>query len=557
MEGERTGLIREIQYRGSLKSCNYACSYCPFAKRRAGREQLERDREALRRFVKSLEKLAGELAGKEKGGPEKSGGREVFNSGLGVLIVPYGEALIHGYYWQEMAALSRLAPVQAVGAQTNLSFRPEECLRLFSDSGGKVGKLCLWATFHPEMEQEEVFAEKCRFLLRKGVRLCAGAVGKPDCLPAIRRLRELLPGEMYLWINRMDGLGRPYTEEEIREFLKLDPWFLRELHRPKADPSLCRTRLFVEADGGIRRCNLSEPSGGNWYAGEAAGPFFLPPLPCKRKRCSCYLAASGRSDFPGRAWFGPFSQFRIPQNPKAWFFDVDGTLAEEGEEVGEEMAYRLQNLTGKIFLATSLPLSDARKRCRRIWELLDGGIFYAGALVAAGRGDGREEYVFPLSPKGCAASERWAKERGLSYRLYRHKGVPVKAVAFLPGKGRVGFDSLSAAQYPALPSGDPDKRPAQAEGGPAAGNLLDEGRLPGGVRCFEEAGCVQFVSEKADKRNGAALLCRLFGLKPEDCGAAGDSGEDAALLSFCGLGLSPGQLKEGLLALSFQPPAGQ
>lgn len=83
--------IREIQYRGSLKSCNYACSYCPLAKRPGSRRELEKDEAALRRLVLGLSERA-----------------SVFKEKLGILIAPYGEALIHSYYWKEMAALSRL-----------------------------------------------------------------------------------------------------------------------------------------------------------------------------------------------------------------------------------------------------------------------------------------------------------------------------------------------------------------------------------------------------------------------------------------------------------------
>jgi hypothetical protein len=44
-------LSLSILYRGPLSSCNYACGYCPFAKRRETAAELARDREALARFV--------------------------------------------------------------------------------------------------------------------------------------------------------------------------------------------------------------------------------------------------------------------------------------------------------------------------------------------------------------------------------------------------------------------------------------------------------------------------------------------------------------------------
>ena len=62
-----------ILYRGSLKSCNYYCSYCPFSKRKISQKELEKDKEQWDAFVMSLT---------EKGGA------------LGVralMVVPYGE----------------------------------------------------------------------------------------------------------------------------------------------------------------------------------------------------------------------------------------------------------------------------------------------------------------------------------------------------------------------------------------------------------------------------------------------------------------------------------
>ena len=45
-----------ILYRGSLDSCNYACTYCPFAKNDATREAHERDRREVERFVAHIER---------------------------------------------------------------------------------------------------------------------------------------------------------------------------------------------------------------------------------------------------------------------------------------------------------------------------------------------------------------------------------------------------------------------------------------------------------------------------------------------------------------------
>lgn len=101
-----------ILYRGSLKSCNYSCSYCPFAKHPSSAREMEKDRMDWMKFCKSLEERAEDL------------GR------FALMVVPYGEALIHPWYWEGLAFLSRLKQAEVVGVQTNFSF-----------SAGQAGKL--------------------------------------------------------------------------------------------------------------------------------------------------------------------------------------------------------------------------------------------------------------------------------------------------------------------------------------------------------------------------------------------------------------------------------
>lgn len=498
--------IREIQYRGSLKSCNYACSYCPFAKRPGSRRELEKDEAALRRLVSGLSEHSSAFEGK-----------------LGILIVPYGEALIHSYYWKEMAALSRLFFVEAVGAQTNLSFQQERCLELYEKEGGDIRKLRIWGTFHPEMEQPQVFAEKCRYLSARGVRLSVGAVGNPAAIADIRELAALLPEDIYLWINRMDGLGRPCTAEEKRAFLTLDPWFFREFHWPKADGSLCKSRLFLETDGKRGRCNLSAS-----LALKGEGISGQEEAVCQRKRCTCYLAASGRSDFLGRGVFGPYPQFRIPEPVKAWFFDVDGTLAEEGEAVTEETALWLRGLPGRKFLATSLPVEEAGKRCRRIWDCLDGGVFSSGACVMLkkkGKNAGEESSLSLQEDTGFFV-EQWAARKGVRSYLYRRKGRLLKAAARLPGQGN-REKSIKEQEKAAE-----ELRQALAEAG------IED------VRVFAEHGRIQAVNGNASKEAGAELLLSWINISFEECAAAGDSSEDAALLLKCRVALSGQEMRD-------------
>lgn len=211
-----------ILYRGSLKSCNYHCSYCPFSKRPISERELAKDREQWIFFVRTF----------------RERGREL---GMGALmVVPYGEALIHPWYWEGLAGLSALSWMDAAGAQTNLSFPVRESLDSFLKAGGKPEKLRLWATFHPEMTTVEEFTDKCRQLKEAGIVFSAGAVGVPENAKLLLELRKKLPEEIYLWVNRMDGLRRPYTETETEDFLTVDPYFLRELAVVGAEESRCR-----------------------------------------------------------------------------------------------------------------------------------------------------------------------------------------------------------------------------------------------------------------------------------------------------------------------------
>ena len=47
---EQAGVL-SLLYRGTLASCNYACSYCPFAKKQDSRAALARDAREVARFT--------------------------------------------------------------------------------------------------------------------------------------------------------------------------------------------------------------------------------------------------------------------------------------------------------------------------------------------------------------------------------------------------------------------------------------------------------------------------------------------------------------------------
>ncbi len=294
---KETEMKRQWYYRGSLKSCNYSCSYCPFSNQKGqhgnGRQngslssELQKDKTAFFHFTK-----------------EACGSEAIQGA---VQIIPYGEALIHPYYWEGLAKLSRSPFLDAVGAQSNFSFPIEKMLSHYKECGGELGKLRLWGTFHPEMVSVERFIQQCHMLTSLNILYCIGVVGVPGHIEVIHKLRRALPQSAYLWVNKMDGLGRAYTISEKEAFLKIDPYFGLELSHYKADLSLCSDNRFIEADGTMHRCNLDRQIIGNFYSRKL--PEKTPA--CNRKECSCYLSYCNRKDNALQP-FLPYPAFRIP-----------------------------------------------------------------------------------------------------------------------------------------------------------------------------------------------------------------------------------------------------
>src|SRR5437867_766247 len=92
-----------ILYRGPLSSCNYGCTYCPFAKHAESADELAADRKALERFVDWVAARGGDQ--------------------VGVLFTPWGEALIRRWYQEALIHLTHLPHVVKAAIQTNLSCR--------------------------------------------------------------------------------------------------------------------------------------------------------------------------------------------------------------------------------------------------------------------------------------------------------------------------------------------------------------------------------------------------------------------------------------------------
>lgn len=517
---------KQFFYRGYLTSCNYSCGYCPFSKRRMTEEQKKKDQEVLEQFVSQMEAETREHA---------------------LQIVPYGEALIHEYYWVAMGRLSCIPSEEYVGCQTNLSFPVDKMLSVYETSGGVKRKLRLWCTFHPTMTTVETFVMQCKQLEQHDVAFCVGAVGDPDEIVRIQKLREQLPEHVYVWINQMDGRRKSYTEEEIRRFQEIDPYFHLELKHYPADSSKCRKSVFQEADGSRYYCNLHAAQAGGRcrdlpvsQIGEkqaedidslqsaqssvdtlknASQGYPNANASCRRRECSCYLAYCNRTDIEELFFFEPYPAFRIPTYPQGIFLDIDGTLVEEGQRaLSDIMAEKIRWLAkkSKLYLATALPYPEAMGKCRKIADCLSGGVFADGGHILVwenveGKRQIKWEEVVPRCVDGSTLTALVGRSitAGVGCRSYQIRGVVYKQTLFskrkqgwLPGEAETLIRELEEA-------------------------VTDRER----IRIHREKNHIGILSAEADKKTGVEKICAREGIALEDGMAIGNEEEDLPMLS--------------------------
>jgi MoaA/NifB/PqqE/SkfB family radical SAM enzyme len=253
-----------ILYRGPLSSCNYACAYCPFAKRTETAAELRHDRECLARFVAWVR------------------GRD--RDAIGVLFTPWGEALVRPWYQDALGQLTRMPHVQKAAIQTNLS-----CKLDWIDDCDRT-RLALWCTFHPSETTRERFLAKCHELIARGVRFSAGVVGMKEHLAEIDALRRALPESVYLWVNAYKRDPDYYTPAMIADLAGIDPLFPINNQHHESRGESCRAGssvISVDGDGTVRRCHFVRELIGNVYA-----PDFeecLMERPCPNDTCGCHI----------------------------------------------------------------------------------------------------------------------------------------------------------------------------------------------------------------------------------------------------------------------------
>lgn len=266
-----------ILYRGSLSSCNYACSYCPFAKRANTRAELARDFRELERFVDWVSGCSRELR---------------------LLFTPWGEALVHRAYRRALVRLSLLPRVRRVAIQTNLSAPVQ-------DLAGAGRSLALWASFHPSQVRLDRFLSRCRKLDELGLRYSVGVVGLREHFQAIEELRERLPRAVYLWVNAFKRSPDYYRPEEVERLARVDPYFRLNLPRYPSLDRACRageTSFTVDGKGEVRRCHFVGEVLGNIY--ESDFEACLRARLCPAERCGCHIGYVHRPELRLEEVFG-------------------------------------------------------------------------------------------------------------------------------------------------------------------------------------------------------------------------------------------------------------
>jgi MoaA/NifB/PqqE/SkfB family radical SAM enzyme len=287
--GLRTGMNTwNILYRGSLSSCNYECGYCPFAKTTNTRAELLQDERELERFVAWA-------AGQQRR--------------IGILITPWGEALVHQYYRRAMTTLSHLPHIYRVAVQTNLSVPINDFTAANRDT------LALWTTFHPSQTTLLRFVARCRELDAAGIRYSVGVVGLREHFDAIEELRQALRPEVYLWVNASKRQPDYYQAEEVARLQKIDPYFHWNLYRYASGGKSCtagETSFTVDGDGQVRRCHFIEAVIGNIYT--AGFPDCLSPRLCSNATCGCHIGYVHRPELGLNGLFAHGLLERIPMH---------------------------------------------------------------------------------------------------------------------------------------------------------------------------------------------------------------------------------------------------
>jgi len=279
-----------VLYRGPLSSCNYACSYCPFAKTQNTREELEHDRACLARFVDWVAQQSEQIS---------------------ILFTPWGEALHHRAYQEAMTRLSHLPHVKRVAIQTNLA------ARLDWVAEADLETIAFWVTYHPDQVSREKFLASTHRLAQMGARFSVGVVGLKQHFSEIHALRQLLPPATYMWVNAYKRQRDYYDEDQVSWLQKIDPLFNWNRQSHASLGSECaagETSFTVDGEGHMRRCYFAGGIIGNIY--KAGFEQALKPRNCTIGSCGCHIGYVHLKKLKLSEVYGDSILERIPKVPQ-------------------------------------------------------------------------------------------------------------------------------------------------------------------------------------------------------------------------------------------------
>ena len=459
-------ILRHLYYRGYLKSCNYSCYYCPLAKRRPSQSNLARDKAALEKLAAWIENTP-------------------LTQPISLLIVPYGEALIHSYYWQTLAQLSKAKQIAKITVQTNLSWDTELFIQQLTEADADWHKLALWATFHPTMTTINDFVTKANQLANY-LTLSAGIVGTRENLPYLAPLKNTLDERIYLWVNKMDGRNNLLIDAEKAAFSAIDPLYHLEEKHITADISQClggNSSFFVEGDGTLYACNRSKIPLGNLYES-----FPAQTIDHCHGRCDCFLAYVNRKDLPELCALGAYPPLRLSSQCKSYFVDIDGTITDSSGHLRPAVIAKIAELAvdHAIYLATALPFAIAMQKCAPLRAYLSGGVFAYGADIYDFKENFHQTTTFVYD-------DTWQAKK-----VYHYPEGVYKAILMQKPK------SLSRE-----------------------------------VRLIAEHGVLSLVAANATKAAGIEQICQLHRWRWEDIVAVGNGAEDVEMLAKAALSIAP------------------
>lgn len=306
-----------LLYRGPLSSCNYDCSYCPFAKRHETAAQLQQDQLALTRF-----------ADWAADSPKYE---------LSLFFTPWGEALTRRWYQRALQRLSHCTHIRRLVVQTNLSWAAdwlEDC---------RPERLALWCTYHPSQISRDAFLAACSQLQQRGIRHSIGMVALPEDFAEIEAMRRLLPSSTYLWLNAWDtGDGRKfeYSREQLRRLVAIDPHFEFNTRDHVSWGRPCETGrsvFSVNGQGRVSRCHFVADDLGDLYADDWEFP--EESAGCPNQTCGCHIGYVHLPELNLQQVFGGSLLERIPlefssTNPATVPVATVANLQESGKTYG-------------------------------------------------------------------------------------------------------------------------------------------------------------------------------------------------------------------------------